>query len=45
MRRYRIRVEQFAQVTQLTNDGAGVEPFGALVLLNSVTLLSLLMSP
>lgn len=44
--RYRIReAEQLAQVTQLTNDRAGVEPFGARVLLSSVTLPSLLMSP
>lgn len=48
MRRYRYRIreaEQLAQVTQLTNDRAGVEPFGARVLLRSVTLPSLLTSP
>lgn len=47
-RRYRYRIreaEQLAQVTQLTNDRAGVEPFGARVLLRSVTLPSLLTSP
>ena len=44
--RYRIReAEQLAQVTRLTDNRAGVEPFGARVLLSSVTLPSLLTSP
>lgn len=44
--RYRIReAEQLDQVTRLTDDRAGVEPFGARVLLSSVTLPSLLTSP
>lgn len=44
--RYRIReAEQLAQVTRLTDDRAGVEPFGACVLLSSVTLPSLLTPP